>query len=86
MSKSLGKAEILLTLADCESGRRYRVVEVHGGGGLRARLEQMGLNQGCILAKTGGHLFRGPIMVKIKHTELAIGHAMAGHIQVEPLP
>jgi len=86
MSKSLAKAEVLLTLTECESGHRYRVVEVHGGSALRARLEQMGLNQGWILAKTGGHLFRGPIMVKIQHTELAIGHGMASHIQVEPLP
>jgi len=86
MSKTQNTATAPLTLAACATGQHYRVVAVQGGHGLRERLEQMGLNQGCVLAKIGKHLFHGPIVVKIKHTELAIGHGMAGRILVEPLP
>jgi len=79
-----GDGASLLTLATCASGGSYRVVEVRGGEELRRRLAHMGLGAGATLVKLGGQLFRGPILVRVAGTELALGRGMALHVWVEP--
>lgn len=72
-----------LSLATCESGSPHRVTGVHGGCELRLRLRNLGLAEGTIVAKTHTHPFRGPVTVRVQHTEIAIGRGMACHILVE---
>ncbi len=73
-----------LTLASGEAGGHFRVVAVHGGAALKQRLAAMGLSEGKTLVKLGRQLFNGPVTVRIAHTELALGHSTAGHVEVEP--
>ncbi len=78
-------ADTQSTLADCTIGRRYRVAHIDGGEALVRRLHSLGLALDKTIVKTGGQLFHGPVMVRIQHTELAIGHRTAARIRVEPI-
>lgn len=73
-----------LNLAHGETGGRYRVLAIHGGETLNARLRVLGLTPGTLLCKISGQLFRGPVVVRFQGTELALGHRMACKILVEP--
>ena len=74
-----------LSLAACKSGAAYRVVAIRGGPGLELRLRHLGLSQGQTLRKRSGQFFRGPVVIRVQSTELAIGHRMASSIFVEPV-
>ncbi|RXL88855.1 ferrous iron transport protein A, partial [Citrobacter sp. AAK_AS5] len=54
-----------------------------GGGGLRRRLEAMGLPPGATIVKLTGSPFGGPVVVRIGPVRLAIGFGMAGKVMVE---
>ena len=74
-----------LTLANCLCGPAYRIQTVAGGAEIQVRLQQMGLAPGKIVVKRSGQLFRGPVVVRIQGTELAIGHCAAQRIFLEPV-
>jgi len=63
-------------------GQRGVVTVVEGGFGLRRRLAGMGLT-------TGSHVEsiisrgRGPIVVAVRQTRLALGRGIAGRVMVE---
>jgi ferrous iron transport protein A len=63
-------------------GRAITLTVIHGGRGLRARLNSMGLNEGVqlkILQSHGG----GPCVVQAGGTRLVLGHGMAQKIFVK---
>jgi ferrous iron transport protein A len=72
-----------LTVRRMESGQSGTVVGVTGGHGLSRRLEAMGIRPGRKITKVGSMLFRGPVTLKIDHTQIAIGFGMANKIVVE---
>jgi ferrous iron transport protein A len=43
----------------------------------------MGIRPGRKITKVGSMLFRGPVTLKIDHTQIAIGFGMANKIVVE---
>lgn len=60
------------------------VKAVEGGHGLRRRLASMGLTVGSevqSLISRG----RGPIVVAVRHTRLALGRGIAERVMVEPV-
>ena len=58
------------------------LVAIHGSRGLRARLNSMGLNEGLQLKVL--HAYgRGPRIIQIGGTRLALGHGMAQKIMVK---
>ena len=73
-------------LLSCEPGRPYRVVLVQGGAGFRLRLRNLGIIEGQTLTKTHTHPFRGPVLVQVGATQVALGRGMAARILLEPLP
>jgi len=75
----------MITLIEMETGKRARIVDFAGGTAMRQRLENLGLRQGKVIEKISANPFRGPVVVRIDHLELAIGHGMASYIQVELL-
>jgi Fe2+ transport system protein FeoA len=74
-----------LNLADCPAGIAYRIRTVAGGQALQLRLQHMGLAPGKPVIKRSDQLFRGPVVVRVQSTELAIGHRTAQRILLEPV-
>ncbi|MFP4107086.1 MAG: ferrous iron transport protein A [Phycisphaerae bacterium] len=70
-------------LEDIAGGETVRLHSIHGGRQLRHRLAEMGLTPGTemeIIRKGGP----GPFIVRIKESQLVLGHGMLGRIFVSP--
>ncbi len=65
--------------------KRARVVEITGGSHLRDKLMGMGVYAGREFLKLSCIGLRGPVVVKVGRSVVAIGYGMAGKITVEAL-
>jgi len=74
-----------MTLEQLVPGSRARIIGIRGGRGLRRHLEQMGLHRGDILALKGRGAFRGPVLVEIHGSQIALGRGVARRVLVEPV-
>lgn len=74
-----------LTLAEMKSGRKAIVTCFTSGPGMSRKLENLGLLPGKTVEKISNNPFRGPVVVRVDQTELAIGYGMARKITVEYL-
>jgi ferrous iron transport protein A len=72
-----------LTLAEMKTGQTGTVVGVLGGHGLIKRLDALGIRPGKKVTKINSTLFRGPIMLRVNNTQVAVGFGMARRIIVE---
>lgn len=74
-----------MTLDQLGFGEQARVIEVHGGRGLRRNLEQMGIHPGDIVSVARAGAFRGPILVEVHGSQIALGRGVARKVQVQRL-
>ena len=81
--QSGAKAVTELRLTKMQTGQTGKVTRVHGGHGFRRRLEAMGIRPGMRVTKVSGQIMRGPIIVKIGQSQIAIGFGMAHRVFVE---
>lgn len=72
-----------ISLVHLRPNHKGRVLEFSGGAGLRHRLMSMGLYIGKEVTKLSYVGLRGPVVVKVGRSVLAIGHGMAAKIIVE---
>jgi ferrous iron transport protein A len=72
-----------LTLAEMKTGQTGTVVGVLGGHGLIQRLDALGIRPGKKVTKINSTLFRGPVMLRVNSTQVAVGFGMARKIVVE---
>ena len=72
-----------LTLAEMKTGQTGIVVEVLGGHGFIRRLNALGIRPGKKVTKLSSTLFRGPVMLRVNNTQVAVGFGMARKIIVE---
>jgi ferrous iron transport protein A len=72
-----------LTLAEMKTGQTGTVVGVLGGRGLIQRLDALGIRPGKKVTKVSSTLFRGPVMLRVNSTQVAVGFGMARKIVVE---
>ena len=83
----MGKGEVkvaeVISLINMRPGQMGRIVGVLGGHGLIRRLEILGLRAGKQVRKISSQLMRGPIVLEVDNTRLAIGFGMARRIMVE---
>lgn len=75
--------EMFLELTQLKSGQKGVVIEVQGGLGLIRRLESMGIRPGKKITKISAQFWRGPQIVKVDNSQVAIGFGMAGRILIE---
>jgi ferrous iron transport protein A len=78
-----GYQEGQLTLAEMKTGQTGTVVEVQGGHGIIGRLDALGIRPGRKVTKLSSALFRGPVMLRVNNTQVALGFGMAKKIIVE---
>ncbi|MEA3339733.1 MAG: FeoA family protein [Chloroflexota bacterium] len=72
----------MMTLAMVSPGEEVRLTAIRGGRRMRKRLADLGLNIGMtvrVLQRNG----RGPLLLAVKDSRLALGRGMAHKIRVE---
>jgi ferrous iron transport protein A len=74
----------ICSLAQMTTGEGGTVVEIVGGRGLVSRLDALGIRPGKRITKISSELMRGPVIVQVDRTEIAIGFGMAKSIAVRP--
>ncbi len=72
-----------MTLTEMKTGQTGTVVEVQGGHGIVARLDALGIRPGRKVTKLSSALFRGPVMLRVNSTQVALGFGMAKRVIVE---
>lgn len=73
----------IVNLAELERGRHGRIVELLGGRTFSSRLESMGIRTGKKAVKISGMPLRGPVVVQVEGTRIALGRRMAAKVMVE---
>ena len=73
----------ITSLAELDSGRSGLIKELQGGRTFSLRLESMGIRTGKRAVKISGMPLRGPVVVQVGGTRIALGRRMAAKVMVE---
>ncbi|NMC27273.1 MAG: ferrous iron transport protein A [Syntrophomonadaceae bacterium] len=74
-----------LTLNQIEPGQKVKIVGITGGWGGHGRLAGLGFRPGLIVEMVAVHPFRGPVVVRVDNTQIAIGRGLARKVIVEEM-
>ncbi len=72
-----------MTLDQIIENRKAKVLDIQGGHGVRQRLSQMGIHPGDIITILRFGALRGPILVEVHGSQVALGRGIASRIIVE---
>lgn len=72
-------------LDEVKEGRNVRVVDILGGFKLKRRLESIGIIPDVIIKKVSNQFMKGPVVLAVGKTKIAIGYGMAKKIIVEEI-
>lgn len=73
----------ITNLALMAPGEMGRITGLTSGPGLVRRLEEIGIRAGQRVSKVSGMPLRGPVVVQVGGTRVALGHGMAKKVAVE---
>lgn len=73
----------IVSLAKLDTNQSGKVVEFTAGPRLVRRLEEMGIRVGKKVTKISGMPLRGPVVIQVGGTRIAIGHGMAMKVMAE---
>ena len=71
-----------IDLTQMKAGQRGKVVSMQGGRGMVAKLETLGIRYGVEITKISSQFMRGPVIVRVGNTQIAIGFGMARRVMV----
>jgi ferrous iron transport protein A len=72
-----------ITLDQVNENRKAEVIDIQGGQGIRQRLSQMGIHPGDAITILRYGALRGPILIEIHGSQVALGRGIASRIIVE---
>jgi len=72
-----------ITLAKLKANHKGRVLDVLGGRGVADKLMSLGVYKGKEILKLSHIGLRGPVVIKVGRTILALGHGIAEKIVIE---
>ena len=72
-----------VSLVHLKPDHKGKISEIAGGAGLQGRLMNMGLYVGKEITKLSYMGLRGPVVIRVGRSILALGHGMAAKIIVE---
>jgi ferrous iron transport protein A len=72
-----------MSLPQLRAGQRGKVIEITGGFGIVEKLTALGIRPGQIVTKQNSVFTKGPVVLKVNNTEMAIGYGMAQKVLVE---
>mgnify|MGYP001772861188 CR=1 FL=1 len=70
-------------LTQLEQGQKGKIVELIGGRGFLAKLDALGIREGIEIIKLSTISKKGPVIVQVGNTQVALGYGMAKRIIVE---
>lgn len=73
----------VLDLTQMKHAEQGTIIAIAGGHGLRRRMETLGIRKGAEIIKISAQIMRGPIIVQVVNTQVAIGFGIAKKIIVE---
>ncbi len=73
----------LLPLTKLEANQSGTIKEIQGGKGIIARLNALGIFPGKKITKISAMMLRGPVVLQVDNTEIAIGFGQASRIIVQ---
>ncbi len=73
----------MTTLDMVEVLRPLRVVFIEGGQGVRSHLNTLGIHIGDWVRVVERAPFRGPVLIQVNGTRLALGRGVASRVRVE---
>lgn len=76
--------ESLQALSDISTGTQVTVVRLDGGEGFRDKVISLGVLPGKVL-RVQSYSRRGPLVVQLEGSRVAIGRELAGRILVTPI-
>jgi ferrous iron transport protein A len=73
----------MMALDTVDVKKKARVIMIDGGHRVRAHLQTLGVHIGDWLTVVERAPFRGPVLVEVNGSRLALGRGIASKIQVE---
>lgn len=74
---------MLTTLDQVYESKKAIVIDIRGGRNIRQRLSQMGIHHGDIITILRFGALRGPILIEVHGSQVALGRGIASRIIVE---
>lgn len=71
-----------MLLTDLPTGQSAIIKEIVGGRGVVNRLNALGIIPGKKITKISSMVMRGPVVVRVENTEIALGFGMASKVIV----
>ena len=75
-------SERVISLTWMETGQSGTVIQIQGGIVLVRRLAALGIRPGKKITKVSSMMMRGPVIIEMDRTQLAIGFGMATRVMV----
>jgi len=72
-----------VTLPQLDAGQNGRVIDINGGQGVVSKLAALGIRPGQNVMKKNSVFPKGPVVIRINSSEVAIGYGMASKVHVE---
>jgi ferrous iron transport protein A len=66
-----------------QAGQSGKIIDITGGHGVVNKLTALGIRPGQTVTKKNSVFSKGPVVIKIKSTEVAIGYGMASKVLIE---
>jgi len=73
----------LISIAELKPGQEGIVRSFEGGREVTRKLEALGIRENKHIKKVSGMFMRGPVTVRVGHTQISLGHGMASKVMVE---
>ncbi|MCX6234286.1 MAG: FeoA family protein [Bacteroidetes bacterium] len=74
-----------MKLTKLKEGEKCKVVDIQGGCGMLKRLDALGIRIGKEITKINSQFLRGPVIVQVGNTHVAVGYGIAERIIVETI-
>ncbi len=75
-----------MTLNSVAVRRKARVRMIEGGQRVRSHLNTLGIHVGDVLEVVERAPFRGPVLIQLNGSRVALGRGVAGRILLEEVP
>ncbi len=76
-------SERVISLTWMQTGQSGTIIQIQGGIGLASRLTALGIRPGKRVTKVSSMFIRGPVIIEMDRTQLAIGFGMANRVIVK---
>ncbi|RLD18826.1 MAG: ferrous iron transport protein A [Caldiserica bacterium] len=76
---------MIVDITQLQPGEKGMVVDIQGGWGLIRKLDALGIRRGVKIMKISSQFLRGPVIIQVGGTQVAIGFGMAKRIIVDKI-